>query len=218
MIQITTNQPHRVAEKVSTLDLVSNGRVDMGVGEASTTTELHPFGVRYRDKREIFEEGIRIPPTKIIKNDELQEDILELILHNCRLPHWNRSDFNALVAAIRTAEKRVIEMAERFGDDVFYSALDELLERNKRILKSRCIGAIGNGIDFFGRHFYRHFKRINKFVGAHQMPWRHSTVRTGPLLNQREWLIDHGCFSVVLRDCLTREASETESNHCDGFR
>ena len=83
------------------------------------------------DAREIFEEGIRIPPTKIFRNDELQEDLLNLILHNCRLPHWNRSDFNALVAAIRTAEKRVIEIADRFGDDHFYSALDELLERNK---------------------------------------------------------------------------------------
>ncbi len=86
------------------------------------------------DAREIFEEGIRIPPTKIYKNDELQEDILDIIMHNCRLPHWNRSDFNALVAAIRTAEKRVIELSERFGDDVFYSALDELLERNKRAM------------------------------------------------------------------------------------
>ena len=86
------------------------------------------------DAREIFEEGIRIPPTKIYKNDELQEDLLDLILHNCRLPHWNRSDFNALVAAIRTAEKRVIEIADRFGDDNFYSALDELLERNKRAM------------------------------------------------------------------------------------
>ena len=86
------------------------------------------------DAREIFEEGIRVPPTKIFKKDELQTDILDLIMHNCRLPHWNRSDFNALVAAIRTAEKRVIEMAERFGDDVYYSALDELLERNKRAM------------------------------------------------------------------------------------
>ena len=75
------------------------------------------------DAREIFEEGIRIPPTKIYKNDELQSDILDIIMHNCRLPHWNRSDFNALVAAIRTAEKRVIELSERFGDDVFYSCL-----------------------------------------------------------------------------------------------
>ena len=44
------------------------------------------------------------PPTKIYKGDELQSDLLELILHNCRMPNWNRSDFNALVAAIRTAE------------------------------------------------------------------------------------------------------------------
>lgn len=86
------------------------------------------------DARQIFEEGIRVPPTKIYKDDELQEDVLRLILHNCRLPHWNRSDFNAIVAAIRTAEKRVLEMAERFGDDVYYSALEELLDRNKRAM------------------------------------------------------------------------------------
>ena len=83
------------------------------------------------DASQIFEEGIRVPPTKIYKNDVLQTDILELILHNCRLPHWNRSDFNAIVAAIRMAEKRVLEMAERFGDDIYYSALEELLDRNK---------------------------------------------------------------------------------------
>ena len=86
------------------------------------------------DARQIFEEGIRVPPIKIYKDDTLQEDVLRLILHNCRLPHWNRSDFNAIVAAIRTAEKRVIEMAERFGDDVYYSALEELLDRNKRAM------------------------------------------------------------------------------------
>lgn len=86
------------------------------------------------DARQIFEEGIRVPPTKIFKKDVLQEDVLNLILHNCRLPHWNRSDFNAIVAAIRTAERRVIEMTNRFGDDVFYSALEELLERNKRAM------------------------------------------------------------------------------------
>jgi len=86
------------------------------------------------DARQIYEEGICVPPTKIYKKDELQEDVLELILHNCRLPHWNRSDFNAIVAAVRTAEKRVIELAERFGDDILYSALEDLLDRNKRAM------------------------------------------------------------------------------------
>ncbi len=86
------------------------------------------------DARQIYEEGIVIPPIKIYKQGKLQDDLLRLILHNCRLPHWNNSDFNAIIAACRTAEKRCIELAERFGDDVFYSAMDELLERNKRAM------------------------------------------------------------------------------------
>ena len=85
------------------------------------------------DAREIFEEGIRVPPLKIFKNDELQTDVLNLILHS-RMPTWNRSDFNALVAAMRTAEKRVIKWPSASGDDEYFSALDELLARNKRAM------------------------------------------------------------------------------------
>jgi N-methylhydantoinase B len=78
----------------------------------------------------IFQEGIRIPPTKLYKNGEMQADILELILHNVRTPEWNRFDLNALVAACRTASKRCIEIAERFGDDIFDSTMQIMLERN----------------------------------------------------------------------------------------
>ncbi len=59
IIQLTTNHPARVAERVSTLDLVSDGRVELGIGEGSTTTELHPFGRRFRDKREVWEDAVR---------------------------------------------------------------------------------------------------------------------------------------------------------------
>jgi N-methylhydantoinase B len=78
----------------------------------------------------IFQEGIRIPPTKLYKKGELQKDLLELILHNVRTPQWNRFDLNALVAACNTASKRVVEIADRFGDDVFYSTMEVMLERN----------------------------------------------------------------------------------------
>ncbi|MEZ5499614.1 MAG: hydantoinase B/oxoprolinase family protein [Steroidobacteraceae bacterium] len=87
------------------------------------------------DARQIFEEGIVVPPVKIYKNGKLQEDVLRVILHNCRLPHWNLSDFNAIVAALRTAGNRCREIARRFGDDVFYSAMDAMLERNKRAMR-----------------------------------------------------------------------------------
>jgi N-methylhydantoinase B len=92
------------------------------------------------DARQIFEEGIVIPPVKIYKagpkgTSVLQEDVLRIVLHNCRLPHWNLSDFNAIVAALRTASSRCIQLSERFGDDVFYSAMDAMLERNKRAMR-----------------------------------------------------------------------------------
>ena len=51
IIQLTTNHPARVAERVSTLDLISHGRVEFGIGEGSSVTELHPFDRRFRDKR-----------------------------------------------------------------------------------------------------------------------------------------------------------------------
>jgi N-methylhydantoinase B len=101
------------------------------------------------DAQSIFEEGIRVPPTKIFKKDVLQEDVLELILHNCRMPQWNRSDFYAIVAAIRTAEKRVIEMSNRFGDDTLYSALEELLDRNKRAMSKLIKAAIPTKKQYF---------------------------------------------------------------------
>ncbi|RPI05258.1 MAG: LLM class flavin-dependent oxidoreductase, partial [Actinobacteria bacterium] len=59
IVQLTTNHPARVAERVSTLDLVSRGRVEMGIGEASSVTELHPFDRRFRDKRSVWEDAVR---------------------------------------------------------------------------------------------------------------------------------------------------------------
>lgn len=86
------------------------------------------------DATTIFEEGVVVPPLKIYRKGELQSDILELILNQVRLPHWNRSDFNAIIAACRTAEKRVIEMCDRFQVDTYVSALDAALERNKQAM------------------------------------------------------------------------------------
>jgi N-methylhydantoinase B len=83
----------------------------------------------------IYQEGIRIPPTKLYKRGELQSDLLELILHNVRTPQWNRFDLNALVAACNTAAKRCVELAQRFGDDVLASTMDIMLQRNHDAMK-----------------------------------------------------------------------------------
>ncbi|HET8936423.1 MAG TPA: LLM class flavin-dependent oxidoreductase [Polyangiales bacterium] len=59
IVQLTTNHPARVAERVSTLDLLSHGRVELGIGEGSSVTELHPFERRFRDKRLVWEDAVR---------------------------------------------------------------------------------------------------------------------------------------------------------------
>ncbi len=59
IIQLPTNQPHRVAERVATLDLLSKGRVEFGMGEGAGPAELHPFGTQVRSKRERWEEAVK---------------------------------------------------------------------------------------------------------------------------------------------------------------
>jgi N-methylhydantoinase B len=95
------------------------------------------------DARSIFEEGVRIPPVKIWRKGVYNEDLISLIMHQVRTPQWCRADLNALIAACRVAARRVIEMCERFGDDVFVSATEELLARNHRAMKSLIDSSIG---------------------------------------------------------------------------
>jgi N-methylhydantoinase B len=79
---------------------------------------------------------VRIPPVKIWKKGEYNADLMKLVMHQTRKPDWCQADLNALIASCRVAARRVVEMAERFGDDVYYSATQELLDRNYRAMKA----------------------------------------------------------------------------------
>ncbi|PYM33479.1 MAG: LLM class flavin-dependent oxidoreductase [Candidatus Rokuibacteriota bacterium] len=59
VVQLPTNHPIRVAERVATLDLLSGGRVELGLGEGQGPVELHPFGRRVREKRDVWEEAVK---------------------------------------------------------------------------------------------------------------------------------------------------------------
>lgn len=84
----------------------------------------------------IFEEGVRVPPVKIWRKGEYNEDLVRLVMHQVRKPDWCLADLNAIIASCRVAARRVVEMAERFGDDVYVSATQELLARNHRAMKA----------------------------------------------------------------------------------
>jgi N-methylhydantoinase B len=88
------------------------------------------------DAKTIYEEGVVIPPLHLYQAGKRNEDALRVILNQVRVPDWNRADLNGLVAACRTASRRVQEMCARFGTDTYLSALDDLLDRNYRAMKT----------------------------------------------------------------------------------
>ncbi|SNR94651.1 N-methylhydantoinase B [Streptosporangium subroseum] len=88
------------------------------------------------DARTIFEEGVVIPPFKLYSRGVLNEDALRIILNQVRQPDWNRADLNGIIAACRTASRRIQELCARFGADTYTSALDALLRRNYDAMKT----------------------------------------------------------------------------------
>jgi N-methylhydantoinase B len=88
------------------------------------------------DAKMIYEEGIIVPPTKIYRKGQLADEILNIMLHNTRMPEWNKSDFFAIIAALRLAERRVRENIDRFGADYYISAMWDMLDRNRAAMSA----------------------------------------------------------------------------------
>ena len=65
-----------------------------------------------RSLSEVHQEGIRIPPTKILREGELNQKILDVFLANVRAPEQNWGDLKAQIAACNTGERKVSEMIE----------------------------------------------------------------------------------------------------------
>ena len=95
------------------------------------------------DAHSIFEEGVRIPPVKLWSKGVYNAELVKLVMHQTRKPDWCAADLNALIAACRVAARRMIEMAGRFGEDLYVSATQELLARNHRAMKSLIAQSVG---------------------------------------------------------------------------
>jgi N-methylhydantoinase B len=77
---------------------------------------------------DIYQEGIRIQPTKLYKRGELNREFLDHYLANVRAPDDNWGDLKALVSALNTGEVRLLEMIERYGLAAVKQGMDDVLE------------------------------------------------------------------------------------------
>jgi len=84
----------------------------------------------------IYDEGLIIPPVKVIERGEVQQPVLNLIFNNMRMPAMNRADMFALIAGCRAGEKRVQELCDRFGKETYLAACQALLDRTHAAMKT----------------------------------------------------------------------------------
>ena len=86
--------------------------------------------------REIFQEGIRIPPIKIFQGGQLVQDVLQLLLFNVRTPREREGDLTAQIASCRIGARRLEELVERYGRREVVRYSEFLLNYSAEMMRS----------------------------------------------------------------------------------
>lgn len=97
------------------------------------------------DNRQVYEEGIFIPPLKLYAAGVLNESVLELIRWNVRTPEEVTGDIRSQVAANHVCAQKVIEMLEDEGLDSLDDLADEIIDRTEMSMRA-AISKIPNGV------------------------------------------------------------------------
>ena len=86
--------------------------------------------------REIYQEGFRIPPVRLIREGRMDPDVLALLLNNVRTPQEREGDLGAQIAACHTGSQRLREVCARYGTARVALAARELLEYSEKLMRA----------------------------------------------------------------------------------
>ena len=120
---VTVISPVFYKNQLIALVATASHHVDVGGGAPGSM----PFGVK-----EIYQEGLQIPPIKIVHQNKWNNEILDLIIANVRTRNEVRGDLMAQVGAGNVGERRLQELTERYGIDQLYLYFSELLDYSER--------------------------------------------------------------------------------------
>jgi N-methylhydantoinase B len=95
--------------------------------------------------REVFQEGVIIPPVKIVQAGRIVTDVFDLVLAQIRSKHETGGDFRAQIAANSTGVRRVQALVDRHGRTAIETAMRELLDYTERRTKAE-LAALPRGV------------------------------------------------------------------------
>ena len=90
------------------------------------------------------QEGVRFPPVKLIRAGQMQQDILDILAANSRVPQSNWGDLNGQLNALDLGEKRLIELLDDYGDARIAAAFTQLADRAEALMRAE-IAALPDG-------------------------------------------------------------------------
>jgi N-methylhydantoinase B len=93
---------------------------------------------------ESFQEGFRVPPVKLVRADVLQQDIIDILSANSRVPQSNWGDLNGQLNALDLGERRLNALLDEYGDETIAAALDALSLRAEKLMRAN-IAALPDG-------------------------------------------------------------------------
>jgi N-methylhydantoinase B len=85
--------------------------------------------------REIFEEGLRIPPIRLVRAGELVEETVKLFLANTRVTQERLGDLHAQIASLNRGGERLCELASRFGERTIAKAMSSLQDYSTKMVR-----------------------------------------------------------------------------------
>jgi N-methylhydantoinase B len=86
--------------------------------------------------RDIYQEGLRIPPVRLVRAGTIDEEMLALILLNVRTPQERRGDLDSQIGACRVGERRMRELALRYGAVRIQTLIESLLDYSERLVRA----------------------------------------------------------------------------------
>ena len=89
------------------------------------------------DSRDITQEGLIIPPCKLMIRGNINKDLLKLISSNVRVPRYTIGDLKAQIASLNVGEKRILELIEKYSVENVLAAWSECLNYTERYLRSK---------------------------------------------------------------------------------
>jgi N-methylhydantoinase B len=122
-------------------------------------------GGSFPEATEVIQEGLLVPPVKIVENGEWRTDILAMIVGMTRLPTTMSLDFRGMLAANKVAIKRLQETIDQYGIDTVLSVMDESIDMAERAVRSR-LKELPNGT-FRAQTFLDHDGQSNKLYRIH---------------------------------------------------